>query len=111
MISVAFPVVFAFAPGSPSLFPSAQPCAAVMVERSAAIPFLKKPPALDGSMAGDVVRSAPSNMSSPTFFLPTASPVPVSLEDPRRHSPRSPRSAFTDRTGSTLRLMCVHAGL
>jgi len=25
-----------------------------MVERSAAIPFLKKPPALDGSMAGDV---------------------------------------------------------
>jgi len=26
----------------------------LMVERSAAIPFLKKPPALDGSMAGDV---------------------------------------------------------
>merc|ERR1719463_509860 len=30
-----------------------QPCV-TMVERSAALPFLKRPPALDGSMVGDV---------------------------------------------------------
>lgn len=39
----------AFAPvGAP-----ASSCRVVMQERSAAIPFLKKPPALDGTMAGD----------------------------------------------------------
>ena len=41
----------AFTGPAPIARPSVQP---VMVERSAAIPFLKKPPALDGSMPGDV---------------------------------------------------------
>merc|ERR1719502_2385682 len=34
--------------------PFARASAPTMVEKSAAIPFLKKPPALDGSMPGDV---------------------------------------------------------
>ena len=41
----------AFSGPSPMAFSTVQP---VMVEKSAAIPFLKKPPALDGTMPGDV---------------------------------------------------------
>lgn len=44
------PAVAAFSPG---LAPVAPQLSATMQERSAAIPFLKKPPALDGSMPGD----------------------------------------------------------
>jgi len=47
----AFPT---FAPAAPALAPSASVSAISMVERSAAIPFLKKPPALDGTLPGDV---------------------------------------------------------
>merc|ERR1719247_2627870 len=44
-----------FAPaGVPARAPTHANAAALMIERSAAIPFLKKPPALDGAMAGDV---------------------------------------------------------
>jgi light-harvesting complex I chlorophyll a/b binding protein 1 len=42
---------------APALLPASVPARAgpvVMAERSASIPFLKKPPALDGSMVGDV---------------------------------------------------------
>ena len=41
----------AFSGPMPMARPAVQP---MMVEKSAAIPFLKKPPALDGSMAGDI---------------------------------------------------------
>ena len=41
----------AFSGPMPMARPAVQP---MMVEKSAAIPFLKKPPALDGSMPGDV---------------------------------------------------------
>jgi len=45
----------AFAPGGvPSVGVAARSAPISMVEYSAAIPFLKKPPALDGSMPGDV---------------------------------------------------------
>merc|ERR1719171_2842597 len=46
----------AFAPGAAPMLraaPAVSPKVS-MVEYSASIPFLKKPPALDGSMAGDV---------------------------------------------------------
>merc|ERR1719171_1643116 len=46
----------AFAPGAAPMLraaPAVSPSVS-MVEYSASIPFLKKPPALDGSMAGDV---------------------------------------------------------
>ena len=47
--------VAAFAPnGVPAFAPAMPASAASMVEKSAAIPFLNKPPALDGTMAGDV---------------------------------------------------------
>ena len=50
-----FAATSAFAPGGvPARAPVVQLPAATMVEYSASIPFLKKPPALDGSMAGDV---------------------------------------------------------
>jgi light-harvesting complex I chlorophyll a/b binding protein 1 len=49
------PAVTGFAPGAPALAPVMAPAASVsMQERSASIPFLKKPPALDGSLPGDV---------------------------------------------------------
>merc|ERR1719271_1378149 len=41
----------AYSGPAPMARPAVQPA---MVEKSAAIPFLKKPPALDGSMPGDV---------------------------------------------------------
>ena len=47
---------YAFAPtGVPARTgaPSSQQCVRMAAERSEAIPFLKKPPALDGSMVGD----------------------------------------------------------
>ena len=45
----------AFAPGAAPMLRAATATPSVsMVEYSASIPFLKKPPALDGSMAGDV---------------------------------------------------------
>ena len=54
MLSIV-PAVSGFAPGAPALAPAMAPAASVsMQERSASIPFLKKPPALDGSLPGDV---------------------------------------------------------
>merc|ERR1719329_1510187 len=54
MLSIV-PAVTGFAPGAPALAPVLAPAASVsMQERSASIPFLMKPPALDGSMPGDV---------------------------------------------------------
>merc|ERR1719271_1978074 len=50
MLSI-FAASTSFAGLAPAMRPAVQP---MMVEKSAAIPFLKKPPALDGSMPGDV---------------------------------------------------------
>jgi len=53
-LSVAATASMAFAPTAAVLRTPSSPVAAVsMVERSSALPFLKKPPALDGSMVGD----------------------------------------------------------
>jgi len=46
-----FSAAASFSGPAPMARPAVQPA---MVEKSAAIPFLKKPPALDGSMPGDV---------------------------------------------------------
>merc|ERR1719331_3488254 len=55
MLSIVSFAGSSFVPaGTPVRAPTHGNVAPVMVERSAAIPFLKKPPALDGSMAGDV---------------------------------------------------------
>jgi len=43
-----------FAPALPVQHVATRAAAPVMQEKSQAIPFLKKPPALDGSMAGDI---------------------------------------------------------
>ena len=53
MLSIV-PAVTGFAPGAPALAVVAPAASVSMQERSAAIPFLKKPPALDGSLPGDV---------------------------------------------------------
>merc|ERR1719443_368689 len=45
---------FAFAPTVAPLQAASRAAAPLMQEKSQAIPFLKKPPALDGSMAGDI---------------------------------------------------------
>ena len=42
-----------FAPGMAPVHAAARAAAPLMAEYSAAVPFLKKPPALDGSMPGD----------------------------------------------------------
>ena len=44
----------AFAPGAPALAGSVRMASVSMGEKSASIPFLNKPPALDGSLPGDV---------------------------------------------------------
>ena len=56
IVMLAFlPSVTAFAPQNFMLVPVITPVASiVMQERSASIPFLKKPPALDGTLPGDV---------------------------------------------------------
>ena len=46
--------VTAFAPAAPALAASVRMAPISMAEKSAAIPFLNKPPALDGSLPGDV---------------------------------------------------------
>merc|ERR1719231_421027 len=55
MLALVGPSLSGFAPGAGAMrAPVALASAPTMVEYSAAIPFLKKPPALDGSMPGDV---------------------------------------------------------